>query len=92
MPRAIIWTQERDRVIGSMRAARYSWDDIAKAVDVSRRAVIERAAALGMDTRRQAKDPEPVELKHDKRRPPLPANHPLALQVLAEAPPLKFED
>lgn len=90
MPRAIIWTAQRDETIRSMRDAGSTWDAIATAVDVSRWAVIARAATIGMDTKR-VPVAEPPEALHDKRRGPLPANHPLALQVLAEAPPLDLD-
>ena len=89
MPRAIVWTQERDQTIARMRKEGATWDAIATAIDISRWAVIQRAAAIGVSTAMvETPTPEP---RIDKRRPPLRAGDPLALQILAEAPRLDLD-
>lgn len=90
MPRAIIWTQQRDQKIRDMRAAGASWDEVATELDLSRDAVLRRGAALGISTRQ--KTPLKPDTRGLRQRQPLRANDPLAKQILDEAPPLNLDE
>lgn len=90
MPSAVIWTPERDNLIATMRGAGRTWKEIAQAMGHNPGTIQQRAAKIGVDVSRLA-PPESTTPGGSRSRPPLPSGHPLALQVLAEAPPLDLE-
>ena len=80
MPAKRSWNQREDLLLRHKRAARMSWDEIARNLTASRSTVIDRARLLGIP--RLA--PIPAEPTDDPPRDPLPAGHPIAWAVLTE--------
>lgn len=88
MPISIIWTPAQDAAILRLRARGYSWDAIGEALQYPRSTVLTRGRAIGATKApsiTNAPDHQAIRLAAGKA--PLPAFHPIAAAVLADAPP-----
>ncbi len=81
MSNQLVWTDQRDTILRTLREQGRSWDVIAAVFRISRWAAIERARKIG------AHIPLPPRIPREPdagNREPLPAGHPLAWQILTE--------
>ena len=81
MPNQLVWNDQRDTVLRTMREKAHSWDVIARAIGISRWAAIERARAIGAHIPLPPRTPRQPDASN---REALPAGHPLAWQILTE--------
>lgn len=81
MSNQLVWTDQRDTILRTLREQGRSWDVIAAVFRISRWAAIERARKIG------AHIPLPPRIPREPdagNREPLPTGHPLAWQILTE--------
>ncbi len=80
MANQLVWTDQRDLVLRTLRAQALSWDVVAASMGISRWAAIERAKRIGAHAPLPPRAPRPQ--AEPGNREPLPAGHPLAWQIL----------
>lgn len=81
MTNQLVWTDQRDTILRTLREQGRSWDVIAAVFRISRWAAIERARKIG------AHIPLPPRIPRESgpgNREPLPTGHPLAWQILTQ--------
>ena len=79
------WTSSMDSVLRELRSKGTTWDEIARAMRLSRNTVLERARKIGA-RQRQAVPQKAVEAAD---RPARPAGHPLTWGLLTENTPIE---
>jgi hypothetical protein len=90
MPPPRIWTPADDTLIVTRRAAKASWDDLARELGCSRWTVIEYARKSGLTVERaRSMTQAPAEEPHwhdDPNREPLPPGHDISWGAIANSP------
>ena len=82
MPNQLVWTDQRDTVLRTMREKAHSWDVKARAFGISRWAAIERARKIGAHIPLPPRTPRASD--GGDNREALPTGHPLAWQILTQ--------
>jgi hypothetical protein len=78
MPQRRVWTEDELTRLREMRQARATWDEISRALGISRNAAITKAGEIGAKIgRRRPEPPPPPDL-----RPPHPPGHPASWSLI----------